>query len=63
MITKLEIIEIIRDNIKWSPYGSTNYTMLDSFEIIAEEIVKRIEEIYMLRKGTEEIKDENLYKM
>lgn len=33
-----ELVEIIRDKIRWSPYGKANYTMVDSFEETAQAI-------------------------
>ncbi len=37
-----DVEQIIRDNIKWSPYGLTNYDMVDSFTAIAKAISKRL---------------------
>lgn len=44
-MNKKEIVKIIKDNIRWSPYGSTNYTMIDSFEKIAELILEQTNEL------------------
>ena len=36
---KEELIKILRTEIKWSPYGKTNYTMVDSFIDAANAII------------------------
>jgi len=36
------LVGIIKDKIKWSPYGLTNYDMVDSYDDIADAILSRI---------------------